>query len=183
MSGQCLAISEKIDSLIGIFSIGKAPTGDKDPFALRRSAIGLLRIIIECEIDIDLKDLLSTAASTFSNKNQSLNCINDVYTFLMERLRHYYRDEGFNADVFESVFGNVSAAIKSNISENLAAEKSSWEGLATLINGFDSIPNSLDFDHAFSDFHRRLSTNLAQNADFQAKLTQAFDRFKILRDN
>ena len=95
--------------MIGIFSIGKAPTGDKDPFALRRSAIGLLRIIIECEIDIDLKDLLSTAASTFSNKNQSLNCINDVYTFLMERLRHYYRDEGFSADVFESVFAiNIS---------------------------------------------------------------------------
>ena len=101
--GQCLSISEKIDSLIGIFSIGKAPTGDKDPFALRRSAIGLLRIIIECEIDIDLKDLLSTAASNFTNKNQTSNCINDVYTFLMERLRYYYRDEGFGADVFESV--------------------------------------------------------------------------------
>ena len=85
--------------------------------------------------------------------------------------------------VFEAVFWNVSASSKSNISENLAAEKSSWDGLATLINGFDSIPNSLDFDHAFSDFHRRLSTNLAQNADFQAKLTQAFHRFKILRDN
>ena len=85
--------------------------------------------------------------------------------------------------VFEAVFWNVSASSKSNISENLAAEKSSWDGLETLINGFDSIPNSLDFDHAFSDFHRRLSTNLAQNADFQAKLTQAFDRFKILRDN
>ena len=103
MSGQCLAISEKIDSLIGIFSIGKAPTGDKDPFALRRSAIGLLRIIIECEIDIDLKNLLSIAASNFPDKNQSLNCIDDVYTFLMERLRYYYRDEGFSADVFESV--------------------------------------------------------------------------------
>jgi len=50
-----------------------------------------------------LKDLLSTAASNFTNKNQTSNCINDVYTFLMERLRYYYRDEGFGADVFESV--------------------------------------------------------------------------------
>ena len=101
--GQCLSISEKIDSLVGIFSIGKAPTGDKDPFALRRSAIGLLRIIIECKIDIDLRNLLSVAASNFSDNNQSLNCIDDVYAFLMERLRYYYRDEGFSADVFESV--------------------------------------------------------------------------------
>ena len=101
--GQCLSISEKIDSLVGIFSIGKAPTGDKDPFALRRSAIGLLRIIIECKIDIDLKNLLSIAASNFSDNNQSLNCIDDVYAFLMERLRYYYRDEGFSTDVFESV--------------------------------------------------------------------------------
>ena len=85
--------------------------------------------------------------------------------------------------VFEAVFWNVSTSRESNISEDQAAEKSSWHGLTTLINRFDSIPNSLDFDHAFSDFHRRLSTNLAQNADFQAKLTQAFNRFKILRDN
>jgi len=101
--GQALSISEKIDTLVGIFSIGKSPTGDKDPFALRRSAIGILRIIIECEIDIDLKNLLSIAAANFPDKNQSLNCVDDVYTFLMERLRYYYRDEGFSMDVFESV--------------------------------------------------------------------------------
>ena len=59
----------KIDTLVGIFSIGKAPTGDKDPFGLRRSAIGLLRIIIECEIDIDLKELLDLAASNYPSKS------------------------------------------------------------------------------------------------------------------
>ena len=85
--------------------------------------------------------------------------------------------------VFEAVFWNVSESNKSNISEDQAAEKSSWHGLTTLIDGFSSIPNSHDFDHAFSDFHRRLSTDLTQNADFQAKLTQAFNRFKTLRDN
>jgi len=85
--------------------------------------------------------------------------------------------------VFEAIFWNVSESNKSNISEDQAAEKSSWHGLTTLIDGFSSIPNSHDFDHAFSDFHRRLSTDLTQNADFQAKLTQAFNRFKTLRDN
>ena len=85
--------------------------------------------------------------------------------------------------VFEAIFWNVSESNKSNISEDQAAEKSSWHGLTTLIDGFSWIPNSHDFDHAFSDFHRRLSTDLTQNADFQAKLTQAFNRFKTLRDN
>ena len=78
------------------------PTGDKDPFGLRRSAIGMLRILIECNIDIDLKDLLAVAASKLS-ANKSLNYLDDVYFFLMERLRNYYYDEGFSADEFESV--------------------------------------------------------------------------------
>ena len=100
--GKSLAISEKIDNLVCIFSIGKMPTGDKDPFGLRRSAIGVLRILIECNIDIDLKDLLAVAASKLS-ANKSLNYLDDVYFFLMERLRNYYYDEGFSADEFESV--------------------------------------------------------------------------------
>jgi glycyl-tRNA synthetase beta chain len=101
--GQCLAISEKIDSLVGIFSIGKAPTGDKDPFGLRRSAIGLLRIIIECKLDIDLKDLISTAASNFTSDINAEKCTDEVYQFLMERMRRYYLDENVSADSFESV--------------------------------------------------------------------------------
>ncbi len=101
--GQCLAVSEKIDSLVGIFSIGKAPTGDKDPFALRRSAIGLLRIIIECELDIDLKELISLAASNYPKEIDSKKQTDNVFHFLMERLRRYYLDEGVNPDTFESV--------------------------------------------------------------------------------
>ena len=101
--GQCLAISEKIDTLVGIFSIGKAPTGDKDPFGLRRSAIGLLRIIIECELDIDLKDLLEVTASNYPDEINARKCCDDVYKFLMERLRRYYLDEGISPDTFEAV--------------------------------------------------------------------------------
>ncbi len=107
--GQCLAISEKIDTLVGIFSIGKAPTGDKDPFGLRRSAIGLLRIIIECEIDIDLKELLDLAASNYPSTVKAKDITNDVFKFLMERLRRHYIDEGVSNDTFESVL-----AIKSS---------------------------------------------------------------------
>ncbi len=102
--GQCLAVSEKIDTLVGIFAIGKAPTGDKDPFGLRRSAIGLLRIIIECELDIDLRHLIREAAKNYPSDIDTTSCINDIYDFLMERLRRYYLDEGVSADTFESVF-------------------------------------------------------------------------------
>ncbi len=101
--GQCLAISEKIDALTGIFSIGKAPTGDKDPFGLRRSAIGLLRIIIECQADVDLKELLELAADSYSNSSKAHKCIDEIFDFLMERLRRYYLDEGVSNDTFESV--------------------------------------------------------------------------------
>ena len=100
---QCLALSEKIDSLVGIFAIGKAPTGDKDPFALRRSAIGLLRIIIECELDIDLRELLQNTADSFPKEIKAKDCLDDVYNFLMERLRRYYLDEGVRPDTFEAV--------------------------------------------------------------------------------
>ena len=101
--GQLLALSEKIDSLVGIFSIGKAPTGDKDPFGLRRSAIGLLRIIIECELDIDLKELISLAASNYPKELDANKCIDNVYQFLLERLRRYYLDEDVSPDSFEAV--------------------------------------------------------------------------------
>lgn len=101
--GQCLAISEKIDTLVGIFSIGKPPTGDKDPFGLRRSAIGLLRIIIECKLDIDLKTLLNTAIDNFPEAIKAKSPRDDIFAFLMERLRHYYLEEGINNDAFESV--------------------------------------------------------------------------------
>ncbi len=101
--GQCLAISEKIDSLVGIFAINKAPTGDKDPFGLRRSAIGLLRIIIESRLDIDLKELIATAASNYPDALDANKIIDDVYHFLIERLRRYYLDEGVSPDSFESV--------------------------------------------------------------------------------
>ncbi len=100
---QCLAIAEKIDSLLGIFAIGQAPTGTKDPFALRRAAIGLLRIIIEAKLDIDLSDLLSEAAKAFQDNIKANDAVEDVLIFLQERLRRYYLDEGMENDTIDAV--------------------------------------------------------------------------------
>ena len=101
--GRGLAIADKLDSLMGIFGIGQAPTGDKDPFALRRAALGTLRIIIEGEIHLDLKRLIKDAANNHGNKINKDDTVEQVFTFMMDRLRGYYQDIGITGDIFESV--------------------------------------------------------------------------------
>ena len=85
--GQILAIADKIDTLVGIFAIGQKPTGTKDPFALRRAALGVLRIMIECQLDLDLAELLQASANSYA---ESVDCeASHVATlsYIMERLR------------------------------------------------------------------------------------------------
>jgi len=88
--GQALSISDKLDTLVGIFGIGKAPTGDKDPFGLRRATIGILRIIIECKLEIDLQELLKPSQTK-------------VFDFMLERLRGYYQEQGFALETIDAV--------------------------------------------------------------------------------
>ena len=100
-TGQALALADKLDTLCGIFAIGQKPTGDKDPFALRRQALGLMRILVEKQLDLDLMDLVraALAAQPVQGKAQP----DDVYDFLLERLKAYYLDSGIRPDVFEAV--------------------------------------------------------------------------------
>ncbi|MCP4042616.1 MAG: glycine--tRNA ligase subunit beta [Gammaproteobacteria bacterium] len=101
-TGQALAIADRLDTLVGIFAIGQSPTGDKDPFGLRRAALGVLRIIIERQLDLDLKDLLRTAVHAYGQFDIDL-VVDEVFTFMMERLRAYYLDTGVATDTFEAV--------------------------------------------------------------------------------
>ncbi|NKB36607.1 MAG: glycine--tRNA ligase subunit beta [Gammaproteobacteria bacterium] len=101
--GQALSLAEKTDTLIGIFAIGQAPTGDKDPFGLRRAAIGCLRIMIECELDLDLADCLENSAKQFDSSVSSDQVVADVFDFVMQRLKRYYADNELRGDVFEAV--------------------------------------------------------------------------------
>lgn len=94
LTGQALAIADKLDTITGIFAIGQAPTGEKDPFALRRSALGVLRILIECNLDLDLKALLEESAATFDESIKAGAIIDTVFEFMMERLRGYYEETG-----------------------------------------------------------------------------------------
>jgi glycyl-tRNA synthetase beta chain len=102
-TGQALAIADKLDTLVGIFGIQQPPTGSKDPFALRRAALGLLRIIIERQLPLDLPVLVQQAADALGERVEVKDVVTPVFDFMMDRLRAYYHDTGVAPDVFEAV--------------------------------------------------------------------------------
>jgi glycyl-tRNA synthetase beta chain len=102
-TGQALSLAEKIDTLVGLFGIGQPPTGVKDPFALRRAALGVLRIIIENNLTLDLETLLTSALSNLGDIATEKDCVEAVMQYLFERLRGYAQEQGYQSDVFEAV--------------------------------------------------------------------------------
>lgn len=98
-----VAIADKMDSLVGIFGIGQAPKGDKDPFALRRAAIGALRIMVEKQLPLDLIDLIEFSKTTFGDKLTQQSVSDEVLDFMLGRFRAWYEGEGFGVDVIQAV--------------------------------------------------------------------------------
>ena len=98
-----VAIADKLDSLVGIFGIGQAPKGDKDPFALRRAAIGTLRIIVEKQLDLDLADLVAKATELYGSKLSNAKVTDEVIDFMLARFRAAYQEEGIDVDVVQAV--------------------------------------------------------------------------------
>jgi glycyl-tRNA synthetase beta chain len=108
--GCAVAISDKIDSLVGIFGINQAPKGDKDPFALRRAAIGSIRIIIEKQLDLDLSTLINKSIELFGDKLVNENTATDVLEFIMGRFRAFYQEQGISVDVIQAVLAKKPSA-------------------------------------------------------------------------
>ncbi len=102
-TGQAVAVADKLDTLIGIFGIGQVPSGDKDPFALRRAALGALRIIIEQKLDLDLLEILQQAAQANAGLFNNSQVTEQVFDFMMSRLKAYYHDACIAPDTFEAV--------------------------------------------------------------------------------
>jgi glycyl-tRNA synthetase beta chain len=100
---QTLALADRLDTLIGIFAIGQLPTGDKDPYALRRAALGVLRIMIENKVDLDLHQLLTQAAHHFDSAIGADKAVEPVMEFILDRLRAYYQEQGIRPDVLDAV--------------------------------------------------------------------------------
>ena len=101
--GSILAIADKLDSIVGLFAIGQPPTGSKDPFALRRSAIGVLRIMVEEKLDLDLLACINTSLKGFEFLEIEVDTAEKVFEFMLERFRTWYSDEGIPSYVFQSV--------------------------------------------------------------------------------
>jgi glycyl-tRNA synthetase beta chain len=108
-TGQILAIAEKTDTLTGIFSAGLIPTGDKDPYALRRAALGALRIIIENQLNLDIKDLIAFSLAQFTHEFDRDETYKLVVDFVFDRLRGYCLDQGYTADEFDAVISVTPA--------------------------------------------------------------------------
>ena len=104
--GITLALADRLDTLVGIFAIGKKPTGLKDPYGLRRAALAVLRIIIETPLNIDLSKCLEKAATFFPDKLNADKAVGDVQEYINERYRAYFSDRDIPVDVIDSVLAN-----------------------------------------------------------------------------
>ncbi|MDH3317151.1 MAG: glycine--tRNA ligase subunit beta [Gammaproteobacteria bacterium] len=101
--GRAVAVADKLDTLAGIFAIGQGPTGDKDPYALRRTALGVLRILIEGKLSVDLKRLIQEALKGYQGKFKNEAAADQLYDFMTERLRAYFTERGVPVEVFLAV--------------------------------------------------------------------------------
>jgi glycyl-tRNA synthetase beta chain len=106
-TGATLALADRLDTLVGIFGIGQPPTGSKDPFALRRASLGVLRIIVERGIDLDLHEALTAAAAQHAGldaKSDTVeSTVKQVLTYMIDRFRAWYEDEKIPTEVFQAV--------------------------------------------------------------------------------
>ena len=106
-AGRIVSVADRADTLVGIFAAGLRPTGNKDPFALRRAALGLVRILLEAALEIPLNRVLALAANELnSHLPVEPSLLLEVRDFVVERLRHYYREQGYGAEL-------ISAALSS----------------------------------------------------------------------
>ena len=101
--GTCVALADKLETLVGLFGVGEKPTGDKDPFALRRHAIGVLRMLMEKRLDIALDRLLAIAEGSFSVAKAYAAATGEVASFIYDRLRGLLREQGYSANEVEAV--------------------------------------------------------------------------------
>ncbi len=109
--GQAAALADRLDTLVGIFGIGKQPTGDKDPYGLRRSAIGAARILIEQGLALDLPILLDKAAAAYPTGLLAQESGAQVYAYVLERLRGYYQEQNISPDSVDAVLSCQPASL------------------------------------------------------------------------
>lgn len=130
--GLLLSLAEKLDTLVGIFGVNLIPKGDKDPFALRRSAIGLLRMLVTFDVDININRLVVAVTAEFDNLLKNQDTAAQVSAFLFDRCKPFYADQGIGADVVNSVMAVNTRGSLSDINKRvLAVSAFSRDSVAT----------------------------------------------------
>ena len=162
-AGRMVSIADRADTLVGIFAAGMRPTGNKDPFALRRAALGLVRILLEAGLDIPLNRVLALAANELSEYVKAEpSLLLEIREFIVERLRHYYRERGYGSEL-------ISAALASD-----------WDTLPDLDRRLKAIDGFMGQDAAASlaAANKRIGNILKKSdEDFSEKIDT--DRFEL----
>ena len=138
-----VAIADKLDTLVGIFGIGQPPTGSKDPYALRRQSLGVIRIIIENELTVDLKSCLTKAADLYKQHQFD---IEQVYQYMLERLSNWYQEAGIDVDVVKAVRGSnqsVANLVQTNHKVRALSDFKSSDKAKSLIAANKRVANIL----------------------------------------
>ncbi len=155
-----VALADKLDTLVGIFGIGGAPTGDKDPFALRRHALGVLRILLEAKLPLALDTLLQDATAGFQDAKLPAATAADVYAFMLDRLRNQLKDHGYAPDEIEAVASQSPTRIDL-VPARLDA-----------VQGFRKLPEAASLSAANKRIRNILKKSDAQSAPASAALLQ-----------
>jgi len=157
-TGAIIALADRLDTITGIFGIGQQPTGSKDPFALRRASIAVLRILVEKNLALDLRDLLTFAKSQHDNLTVGDELVEQVLSYMLERFRAFFEDANIPAEVFQSVTAKqLSQPL--DINQRVLA-----------VNEFSKLPQA----QALAAANKRVSNILAkQNAALSTEVNAA----------
>ncbi|OOE15794.1 glycine--tRNA ligase subunit beta [Stutzerimonas degradans] len=156
LTGAAVAVADKLDTLVGIFGIGMLPTGSKDPYALRRAALGVLRILIEKQLDLNLVEAVNFAIGQFGTQVKSAGLADQVLEFIFDRLRARYEDEGVDVAAYLSVRA-VQPGSALDFDQRVQA-----------VQAFRTLPEAA----ALAAANKRVSNLLAK---FEAKLPEAVE--------
>ena len=192
--GMAVALADRLDNLSGLFGIGQPPTGTKDPFALRRAALGVLRIMVERELDVDLADLVAFAAAQHADLPKQDTVVADVVSYALDRFSAWYADAGIRTEIFQAVRAlnptkpyDIDRRVKAvahfsklEQAEALAAANKRVSNILSKVDGEINadVDSSLFSEAAERDLLAALDavtntvTDAVANADYSAALTQ-----------
>ena len=187
-AGMLVSLAEKLDTLVGIFGINKLPKGDKDPFALRRSAIGVLRIFIAFNLNISLTQLINDVVDLFGSKLSNKETASQVTSFLIDRLKPFYADasnleqenaKAISADIVSAVLASNASVSLSDINQRVlaVAEFASTESAESLVNANKRVANILSKNNVSTQHEQAINKTLLSESAEQA----LFKEFETLQ--